>query len=179
MRVVVLDTCVLISGLLSPRGASGALVDAFFADRLKLAYTPAIFAEYAEVLERPEFAEVITPADRMGVMLKVRHCGALVKPVAVPDDDWPDADDLPFVAAALATEARVIITLNPGDFGPATRHGLRVLSPGAGEAGVFVNELVDTILKGRVGGTAASRRENPRATLGSVARVIAGKTGLL
>jgi hypothetical protein len=80
-------------------------------------------------MERPEFAEVITPADRMGVLLKVRHCGVPVEPAAVPADDWPDVDDLPFVAAALATEARIIITLNAGDFEPATRHGLRVLSP--------------------------------------------------
>lgn len=129
MSTVVLDTSVLISGLLSPRGASAAWVDAFFADRVKLAYTPAIFAEYAEVMERPEFADIITPADRMGVMLKVRHCGVRVEPAAVPADDWPDVADLPFVAAALAPEARVIITLNPGDFAPATRHGLRVLSP--------------------------------------------------
>lgn len=129
MSPVVLDTSVLIAGLLSPRGASAALVDAFFADRLKLAYTPAIFAEYAEVMARPEFTGAITPADRMGVMLKVRHCGVPVKPAAVPADDWPDVDDLPFVAAALATEARDIITLNPDDFEPATRHGLRVLSP--------------------------------------------------
>ncbi len=129
MSVVVLDTSVLISGLLSPRGASGALVDAFFADRLKLAYTPATFAEYAEVMERLEFAGVITPADRMGVLLKVQHCGVLVKVAAVPVDDWPDMDDLPFVAAALAKEARVTITLNTGDFEPATRHGLRAFSP--------------------------------------------------
>jgi putative PIN family toxin of toxin-antitoxin system len=129
MSTVVLDTSVLISGLLSPRGASAALVDAFFADRIKFAYTPAIFAEYAEVMERPEFAGAITPADRMGVILKVHHCGVPVKPAALPADDWPDVDDLPFVAAALATEARVIITLNPRDFEPAIRHGLRVLSP--------------------------------------------------
>jgi predicted nucleic acid-binding protein len=49
-----------------------------------------------------------------------------LKPAAV---NWPDVDDLPFVAAALATEARFIITLNPGDFEPATRHGLCVRSP--------------------------------------------------
>lgn len=129
MSTVVLDTSVLISGLLSPRGASAAWVNAFFSDRIKLAYTPAILAEYVEVMERSEFVDVITPADRMGVILKVRYCGVLVQPAEVPADNWPDADDLPFVAAALATDARVIITLNPGDFEPATRHGLRVLSP--------------------------------------------------
>lgn len=129
MSTVVLDTSVLISGLLSARGASAAWVEAFFADRIKLAYTPAIFAEYADVMERPEFAGVITPADRMGIILKIHHCGVPVKPAVVPADDWPDPDDLPFVAAALSTEARVIITLNPADFEPAARHGLRVLSP--------------------------------------------------
>lgn len=129
MRAFVLDTSVLISGLLSPRGASAAWVEAFFADRVALAYTPAIFSEYAEVMERREFAGAITPADRMAVILKVRHCGILVKPAPVPPDNWPDIDDLPFVAAALATEARVIITLNPADFEPAPRHDLRILSP--------------------------------------------------
>lgn len=129
MSVVVLDTSVLISGLLSPRGAAAAWVEAFFSDRVKLAYTSEIFSEYVEVMERPEFADVITPADRMGVILKVRHCGVLVKPSAVPSDTWPDPDDLPFVAAALSTETRVIITLNPSDFDPAPRHGLRILSP--------------------------------------------------
>lgn len=129
MSSMVLDTSVLFSALLSPRGAAAALVDAFFADRIKLAYTAAIFAEYAEVMERPEFAGAITPADRMGVILKIHHCGVRVEPAAVPADDWPDVDDLPIVAAALATDARVVITLNPGDFAPAARHGLRVLSP--------------------------------------------------
>lgn len=129
MTTVVLDTSVLISGLLSPRGASAAWVEAFFADRVTLAYTPEIFSEYAEVMERPEFVMVITAADRMAVILKVRHCGILVKPSEAPADDWPDPDDLPFVAAALSTEARVIITLNPSDFEPARRHGLRILSP--------------------------------------------------
>lgn len=129
MKPVVLDTSVLIAGLLSPRGAAAALVDAFFGDRLLLAHTPQIFSEYAEVMERPEFSPAITPADRMGVILKLNFSGIAVKPAPVPTDDWPDADDLPFVAAALATEAKIIITLNPRDFIPALALGLRVLSP--------------------------------------------------
>jgi uncharacterized protein len=129
MRGIVLDTSVLISGLLSPRGASASLVDAFFADRLTLAYTAPIFSEYVEVMERPQFASVITQADRMGIILKLNASGVRVKPAPVPADDWPDVDDLPFVAAALATDAKVIVTLNPRDFTPAERHGLRILSP--------------------------------------------------
>ena len=119
----------MIAGLLSSRGAASALLDALFADRIALAYTPPIFAEYVDVMERPEFADVITSPERMAIMLKLRASGRLVTPQPVPDDDWPDADDLPFVAAALATDAKVIVTLNPADFFPASRHGVRILSP--------------------------------------------------
>ncbi|MFA5265357.1 MAG: putative toxin-antitoxin system toxin component, PIN family [Opitutaceae bacterium] len=129
MSAIVLDTSVLIAGLLSRRGAASALVDALFDDRLKLACSAPVFAEYMDVMARPEFAETITNSERMAVMLKLRASGRLLTPQAVPDDNWPDADDLPFVALALATEAKVIVTLNPDDFSPALRHGLRILSP--------------------------------------------------
>jgi putative PIN family toxin of toxin-antitoxin system len=128
-ETVVLDTSVVVAGLLSRRGAAAALVDALFQDRLRLAYTAAILGEYAEVLARPEFAEAITPADRMGVLMKLRASGLLVSPVPVPKADWPDGDDLPFVAAALATERRFIVTLNSRDFAPALAIGVHVLSP--------------------------------------------------
>lgn len=129
MSPLVLDTSALIAGLLSRRGAAAALVDALFNDRITLAYTPATLGEYVEVMERPEFSGLILPADRAAIVLKLRYRGIKVTPAAVPADRWPDADDLPFVAAALATEARVIVTLNPADFEPAARHGVRVLSP--------------------------------------------------
>ena len=129
MRPVVLDTSVLVTGLIARRGAASALVEAFFADRLHLAYTPAIFGEYAEVLARPEFAGVIEPNDRIGIILKLRASGLLVSPADVPTAAWPNVDDLPFVNAALAVESKTIITLNPRDFAPAADFDVRVLSP--------------------------------------------------
>ena len=129
MRPVVLDTSVGVAGLIARRGAASALVDAFFADRLHLAYTPAILGEYAEVLARPEFSGVIEPNDRIGIILKLRASGLLVEPAAVPIAAWPDVDDLPFVSAALAVESKAIITLNPRDFAPAADFDVHVLSP--------------------------------------------------
>jgi predicted nucleic acid-binding protein len=73
MSVIVLDTSVLIAGLLSPRGAAAAFVDALFSDRVALAYTPEILAEYVEGMERPEFAGIITPADRVAIVLKLQY----------------------------------------------------------------------------------------------------------
>jgi len=133
MSAIVLDTSVFIAGLLSPRGASSELVNAFFGDRLKLAYSAPILAEYVDVMARPEFAKIILPAERMAVMLKLRSAGSLLTPLPVPDDKWPDPEDLPFVALALATQRKLIVTLNPKDFAPAAKYGLRILSPAQGK----------------------------------------------
>ena len=129
MSPIVLDTSVLVAGFLSRRGAASYLVEAFFRDELCVAYTSDILSEYAEVLSRSEFAEEITRNDRIGFVMKLRASGLRIEPAAVPKAAWPDIDDLPFVAAALATESRIIVTFNPRDFAPAGAFGIRVLSP--------------------------------------------------
>jgi putative PIN family toxin of toxin-antitoxin system len=126
MRPLALDTCVLISGLIG-HGASVALVDAFFENRLALAYTPEILEEYAEVMERPQFC--IESAERAAIFLKLRASAGMVDPAPVPSLRWPDPKDLPFVAAALATDQKTIVTLNQRDFVPAVSLGVTVLSP--------------------------------------------------
>ena len=131
MKAVVLDTSVIVAGLISSRGASSSLVDALFQNQLAIAYTSAILSEYAEVLDRAEFVDVIKSADRVAVIVKLRTSGILVEPEAVPSANWPDIDDLPFVAAALATEQKILVTLNPRDFVPAATLGIRILSPSA------------------------------------------------
>ena len=121
-----MDTSVLICGLISPLGHSGTLVSAVFEDRLKLAYTRDILAEYADVMARDHFK--IEARECIAVMTKLRASNKRVTPVTVPTADWPDEDDLPFVAAALATEDKIIVTLNPRDFAPAKVHGVSVLT---------------------------------------------------
>jgi len=129
MTPVILDTSVIVAAHLSAQGAASSLLSAFYSDQLRLAHTPAIVAEYAEVLARPKFAAFITDQSRIALLMKLRSSGEQVTPVPVPDDEWPDPDDLPFVAAALATPDKILVTLNPRDFAPAKRHGVHVLSP--------------------------------------------------
>lgn len=131
MTPVVLDTSVLIAAHLSPYGAANDLLSAFYLDRLCLAHTSAIIAEYAEVMARPKFAAFIGSQGRIAFLMKLRSSGIAVTPAPVPADDWPDPDDLPFVAAALATTHKILVTLNPRDFAPAERHRVHVLSPAA------------------------------------------------
>ena len=54
MNAVVFDTSVNIAAMLSPAGASARLLDGFYADQLKLAYTGPMLTEYMEVMERPK-----------------------------------------------------------------------------------------------------------------------------
>jgi putative PIN family toxin of toxin-antitoxin system len=126
---VVLDTSVVIAASINPAGAAGSLLEAFYRDWLQLAYTTPMLDEYVSVMERPKFAAFIDANARLSVALKLRASGLLVEPAAVPKAAWPDIDDLPFVAAALATESKIVVTLNPRDFVPAAALGVRVLSP--------------------------------------------------
>lgn len=126
MKPVVLDTCVLIAGLIG-QGASARLVDAFFADRLQLVYTATILAEYVDVMERPKFR--IAASERLAVLMKLRASALEVEPVRMSAVGWPDPKDVPFVAAALAAEGSRIVTLNPRDFVPAGALCIEMLSP--------------------------------------------------
>jgi uncharacterized protein len=127
VKILVLDTSALVSGLLKPRGPAARLVNAFFADRLRLAYTDEILAEYVDVLSREEFK--IDPSEQMAVVIKIRASGVFVKSQPVPAAAWPDADDLPFVGAALATQDKILVTFNPRDFAPACSLGVQVVRP--------------------------------------------------
>lgn len=131
MTPVVLDTSVVVAAHLSPHGAANDLLAAFYSNRLQLAHTPAMIAEYNEMLARPKFAAFVAAQSRIVFIVKLRASGLAVTPAPVPHDDWPDPDDLPFVAAALATPEKIIVTLNPRDFAPAAPYGVRVLSPSA------------------------------------------------
>ena len=89
MRVVV-DTNVLVSGLLSAKGPPGQIVDALFSGRLRPVYTDAIMQEYRNVLARPKFgfdphltATVINAIEAAGEFIPA----ALLMPAGVTCSD--------------------------------------------------------------------------------------------
>jgi len=125
MRVV-LDTNVLVAGLLSAAGPPGWIVEAVLTGDLNLALNMAIRQEYEEVLQRPEFR---FPAGHVDTLLSVIDRFALWLPAAPP---WPaplpDPDDEPFLAVAAATGS-VLVTGNVRHFPAASRRGVEVLTP--------------------------------------------------
>lgn len=125
MRRWVIDTNVVVSGLLNPHGASARVLDAVLDGRVKLVYDARILAEYRDVLHRPRLK--LAPAKIRG-FLNGLQSQMMVTPSALAVSG-PDADDIVFVEAALATTDRTIVTRNLADYPPEILQGARVLTP--------------------------------------------------
>ena len=72
----VLDTNVVVSGLLVAVGFSGRLLDAVLSGRLRLAYDDRVEAEYRDVLARPRLA--ISPERREAFLAELQNQDAVV-----------------------------------------------------------------------------------------------------
>ncbi len=124
MRIV-LDTNVLVAGLLSASGPPAWIIEAVLAGDLELALDMAIREEYEDVLRRPELrfspkavADLLNAIDEFGFqVVATPPC-----PVALPDPD-----DEPFLAVAAAT-AGVLVTGNLRHFPPRSRGDVPVLT---------------------------------------------------
>ena len=125
--LVVLDTNILVSGLLSPFGPPGRLIDLIVTGTLQIAFDDRIIAEYSDVLERPTFG---FPQDAIdGLLGHIRRTGVQITALPLPPEGSPDPDDLPFVEVAVTSGAPFLITGNPRHFVLAELHGVAVVGP--------------------------------------------------
>ena len=125
MRVVI-DTNVLISGLLSPFGPPGIIVGLITAGSLCSCHDSRIFAEYNAVLRRPAFP--FAEEEVMALMAQIRAGGELVSVRPLPVR-LPDPDDEPFLEVAAAAMAEFLVTGNLKHFPHDRRQGVRVVTP--------------------------------------------------
>ncbi len=121
----VLDTNVLVSGLLSPTGPPGRLLDVLLAQRLRLAADDRVELEYREVLARPRLG--IEPV-RRDAFLAILQFQNHVTALPWPHRASPDEDDAIFLEVALQTPARTVVTGNLRHFPPACRGPVTVWS---------------------------------------------------
>ena len=125
MRIVV-DTNVLVSGLLSPFGLPGTILGLIAAGRLGLCHDARVLAEYAEVLRRPGFA--FLDEDVSALLRQVEAVGELTSPMPLPVR-LPDPLDEPFLEVAVAALADCLVTGNVRHFPESARQNVRVVSP--------------------------------------------------
>jgi len=122
---VVIDTNVLISGLLSTSGPCGRILDLVLEGILQPCIDDRILEEYGEVVQRPRLAIPPSEADRVLDLINV--VGERLVPLPLPLE-IPDEDDLPFLEVAAAAKA-ILVTVNIRHFPEKARNQVTVLSP--------------------------------------------------
>lgn len=125
MRIV-LDTNVLVAGLLAPFGTCGEIARLMTSGAIVLCVDARILLEYDSVLRRPKFE--IAPALADVVTDFIRHSSEVHASVPL-DLPLPDAGDNPFLEVALSSGAECLVTGNLKHFPGRCRAGVRVLSP--------------------------------------------------
>ena len=127
MRIVV-DTNVLVSGLLSPHGPPGRIVDGLVAEELQTLFDDRILDEYRDVLRRPRFGFGLRDVDDL-----LDHLVSSGEHVSAPplNVTLPNIDDLPFLEVAAAGGADALVTGNLKHFPRRAQSGTNVLSPNA------------------------------------------------
>ena len=127
--MIVLDTNVLVSGLLQPFGVPGEIVRLVAAERITLYYDARVMAEYREVLHRDKFRFNQRHLEQL--LDQIKRCGELV--TASPlFKRLPDPDDEMFLEIALAAKAKYLVTGNLQHFpDSAMVNNVLVLSPKA------------------------------------------------
>lgn len=125
MRIV-LDTNVLVSGLLSPFGPPGEIVRMVSSGAVTLCVDARVRSEYEEVLARPRFA---FDPDAVGALLDYVDVYGEIVASGPLSARLPDPDDEPFLEIAVAGEADCLVTGNRVHFPQESLAGVRVLTP--------------------------------------------------
>jgi uncharacterized protein len=126
MRLVVLDTNVVVSASIEPEGAPARLMNDWVLEgQVQVVTSPWIAAEYREVVRRAKFFRYGFPPLWLEFLID--------ESLHLPDAEaWPepgpDPKDLPFLALARAAGAW-LVTGNLKHFLTPLRNGVIVLSP--------------------------------------------------
>jgi uncharacterized protein len=123
---IVLDTNVLVAGLLSPFGRCGDIVRMVSSGNLALCIDARILSEYHEVLKRPKFH--FDPDKVASVLDYIEHSGWVVSSVPL-SVSLPDPDDEPFLEIAISCNADYLVTGNAVYLPSELCQGVKVVSP--------------------------------------------------
>ena len=123
---IVVDTNVLVSGLLRAGSPPAAVLDLVLSRQVRLAFDERIFAEYADVLARPEFD---FPSEHVHTILDfLWRVGERIRPEALALR-LPDPDDAMFLEVAVSALAGALVSGNLRHYPLGQRRGVRVMTP--------------------------------------------------
>lgn len=124
--LIVVDTNVVVSGLLKPYSASGGMLRLVIAGTAKLLYDARILIEYQEVLSRAKFGFNKSYIDNLLDYFRLEGIPVAAQPL---NFSLPDPDDAPFLEVALSGGADALITGNKAHFPENCPGAEKVLGP--------------------------------------------------
>ena len=126
MRLVVLDTNVIVSAGINARGAPAAIVmEGVLEGRVQVVTSPHVVREYVEVMRRAKFLRYRFPPPWLEFLID--ESLALPEPAPWPLS-CPDPGDAPFLALA-ATAGAWLVSGNLKHFPKTSRGEVHVISP--------------------------------------------------
>jgi uncharacterized protein len=126
-REAVFDTNVLVSGILTPHGPPGRIVDWIQQESVRAVVDERCLAEYEEVLKRPELG--LPPAEVDIFLTRLRKNSLRVE--IDPEETvlgLPDPDDAQFLECAIAAGCP-LVTGNVRHFPAKFSRGIEVFTP--------------------------------------------------
>ena len=122
-----IDTNVLVSGIINPHGPPGRIVDAILSEAIIVLHDDRILSEYREVLMRPIFG--FEPTDVEIILDFIEVAGEHIN-AKEADLVLPDPTDLHFLEVAVAGVADALVTGNLKHFNPKRgKHNVDVCGP--------------------------------------------------
>ncbi len=123
---IVIDTNVIVSGLLSPYGNPGEIVRMISSGELWLCFDARLLSEYNEVLRRPKFQ---FSEDKIIALIDlIEHQGLIIASSPL-QQSLPDTDDNAFLEVAIAAHVQCLVTGNINHFPAKLCDSIRVISP--------------------------------------------------
>jgi len=124
--IIVLDTNVLVSGLLKGSSNPGIIMQQVVTGKLITAYDFRIINEYREVLLRPRFQfrkqnvdSILKVIEAEGVLIQSQPLGLVLE----------DPGDLPFMEVAAACKEALLVTGNQKHFKGYEAIGVKLITP--------------------------------------------------
>jgi putative PIN family toxin of toxin-antitoxin system len=124
--LIVLDTNVLVSALITPFGNASRILDMVIRGDLRLLYDDRIISEFREVLLRPKFG--FAPGAVEALLDYFETDGIKITPSLI-NEPLVAKDDIPFLEVAISGKADVLITGNKRHFQTKSKRSLKIMSP--------------------------------------------------
>ena len=138
MLKIVIDTNVLVSGLIKPDSTSELVILMVLNNQVMMFITDDIFKEYEQVLSRGKFGKYLNAKNINSFLSQVKRCAKVVSPKVQVDLVKDDPADNKFLECTLAAEADFFITGNIKHFPFKKFHKTRIVTPSE-----FLNIMID------------------------------------